>query len=78
MKEFCAYFKAKFYDDSIPSDNKLVTECGAFPCDDFAEAMKNIEDFYGNMLASIEITLVDDCFVSISEENYNEMIKKVV
>lgn len=47
MKNQTVYFEIEMY-----FDGELRTECGFIPADNFAEAVKVIEEYFGDELAS--------------------------
>ena len=47
MKNYTVYFEIEMY-----FDGELRTECGFIPTDNFAEAVKIIEEYFGDELAS--------------------------
>lgn len=64
---YSVYFTATIYDDG---ESKDKVECGVLTCvKDFADAMTQIESFYGATLEKIEIELFDTNMMIFSPDD---------
>lgn len=62
-KEFNAYFEA-----TVMYDDELHLECGFIPVDSFTEAMRLIEDHFGNQLCSVKLNWMEGGLITMPKE----------
>jgi hypothetical protein len=76
MKErFTAICAITFFDPDANTAKEYIvlTNVGSFQ-----EAMEQIEEYYGNDLAAVNITLAPDRFYNITKEQYNTIIDATI
>lgn len=64
MKNWTIYFEVETY-----LDGESRTECGFIPADSFAEAVKEIEEYFGDELASFNRLEMLDCSLMLMEKD---------
>lgn len=64
MKSWTVYFEVE-----IRLDEELRTECGFIPADSYAEAVKEIEEYFGDELASFNRLEMLDCSLMLMEKD---------
>lgn len=62
-KEFNAYFEA-----TVMYDDELHLECGFIPVDSFTEAMRIVEDHFGNQLCAVKFDWMDPGLITMPKE----------
>lgn len=75
MKEFVAGAVVTCYDElneSTFTDHILISEV-----ESYADAMNRIENYFGNTIESVEITLISEFspFISVNSENFDSFLK---
>ena len=65
-------FKVNYYSSVDEAERKAFSVIRAIS---FAEAVEEIERYYGNDLCSFTVTCLEDDLIQISEETYNKMLK---
>ncbi|MBQ4122272.1 hypothetical protein IJD44_00885 [bacterium] len=74
MKELFTYiFKCEIWDEVI-KNHKIV--CHTINASDFTEAVRFLEDWYGNELIMFEVFGMELTLVPISEEQYENLKKE--
>ena len=70
---YCAIIKATWYDDydgSTQTDNFIITEVK-----NYTQVMAKIEEYVGEILESVEITLLEGPFCAVSSDIANRIVK---
>ena len=68
---FTAYFKIR-----IMCDREIKTLGGFLRCSNFTDAVKQLEDYYGEDLLAVDIELYEDIIVEINPEIAAEIAKE--
>lgn len=69
--KYTAYFKVQLYYDGEPH-----YECGFYPADSFAEAVRAIEEYFADELVAIKhLELHDVGLVTMDEEIAHEVLR---
>ena len=72
MKKYTARFDMVGYDDS---KHEQYERSGFVPCDDFTDAMSEIERYYGEEIISIQLELLDLSFLEMTKEMVDEVVR---
>ena len=70
---YCAVIKATWYDadeGSTQTDNFIITEVK-----NYTQVMAKIEEYVGEILTSVEITLLEGPFCAVSSDIANRIVK---
>ena len=73
MKEFIAIATVHYYNDVTNTSDEeyiVLTEV-----DTFAEAARRIEEYYGLDLESINVTLLDGPFLTLTQDSVDNLMK---
>ena len=72
MKDlYTALCSVSFYDADGNLAKEYIVITGV---ENFKEATERVEDYYGNELASLRITLYSDPYLTITESRYEELL----
>lgn len=72
MKKYTARFDVVCYDDSR---HEQYERSGFVSCDDFTDAMSEIERYYGEEIISIQLELLDLSLVEMTKDMADEVVK---
>ena len=77
LKHYLAAYEATIYTGSVETDVPEYVEHGFISCDNYVDAMKQIEEYYGDDIIDIKITLYDGAMLTVSKALYSAIVDEM-
>lgn len=78
LKHYLAGYEATIYTGNCSATlgNEFL-EYGFISCDNYADAMSQIEEYYGDDIIDIKITLYDGAMMTVSKRLYENLLSEM-